>query len=334
MKGLKQSAALGMILLIVLTGCGQHDQADSTQETSSEKEITIFVDSKKEQNESRPEDAEESVNVSDSSLEVLADSNHTEEKAEAETAGEDTAGDANIDANGSQQEIEENLWTGVYRYEDGNQGLYFFVTEADDTYVKGYYIDEYAAGGYFYGIIDWKVENGNAGRASEPFNNEYGRIYYSRTDEGVLADYPDGWWPDRLYQQVDTIEAFKAQYPQMEWEDIMKQMTSGGADGSAAAAEPAAEQSEGNTALAPFYGVWVSASQSETDCVRMAEELQNKGFAAKVYDTVDWENLNAEHWFVVSAGEYSTEAAANQACSQVIAAGYAGAYVKYTGNHR
>ena len=82
----------------------------------------------------------------------------------------------------------------------------------------------------------------------------------------------------------------------------------------------------------PFYGIWVGASKELNDCEAIVSELNGKGYSATVHDTVSWSNLNSEHWYVVTAGEYSTEDAANAALENVKSAGYPDAYVKYTGS--
>lgn len=94
------------------------------------------------------------------------------------------------------------------------------------------------------------------------------------------------------------------------------------------------QEDNGNTSTSPFYGVWVIGSKDLSECETAAADLTEKGFAGKVYITTDWENLNQERWYVVSAGECTTEEEAEQILAQVKANGYADAYVKYTGEHR
>jgi septal ring-binding cell division protein DamX len=103
-------------------------------------------------------------------------------------------------------------------------------------------------------------------------------------------------------------------------------------DGSATQEAPK-EESE-SPSMSPFFGVWVTGSKDPNECEAVAAELTEKGFAGKVYVTTDWENLNQEKWYVVSAGEYPTEGEAEQILAQVKAEGYADAYVKYTGSHK
>ena len=82
----------------------------------------------------------------------------------------------------------------------------------------------------------------------------------------------------------------------------------------------------------PFYGIWVAASKDRNECSDIAADLVGKGYAGAVYDTLNWSNLNSEHWYVVSAGEYATQADANSVLDKIQAAGYPDAYVKYSGN--
>ena len=82
----------------------------------------------------------------------------------------------------------------------------------------------------------------------------------------------------------------------------------------------------------PFYGVWCFGSKSEDEAVEFASQMQKKGFNANVLATTDWENLNSELYYVVTADFCKTEDDANQLLKEVQDAGYSDAYVKYTGN--
>ena len=83
-----------------------------------------------------------------------------------------------------------------------------------------------------------------------------------------------------------------------------------------------------------FYGVWCYGSKNEADANSFASDLSGVGFDAKVYVTTDWENLNTELYYVVTAGVCLTEDEANYLLESVKKAGYTDAYVKYTGNRR
>ncbi len=82
----------------------------------------------------------------------------------------------------------------------------------------------------------------------------------------------------------------------------------------------------------PFYGIWLTASKDRSDCEAEVEELQDFGYDADVYETTDWDNLNSEHWYVVSAGEYSSKKSAQSVLSDLKDDGYTDGYVKYTGD--
>lgn len=84
---------------------------------------------------------------------------------------------------------------------------------------------------------------------------------------------------------------------------------------------------------APFYGIWCSASKDRADVQAVADNLSQNGFSAQVLVTTDWDNLNPEFWYVVTAGSYTSEAAANADLSKVQAL-YSDAYVKYSGNYK
>lgn len=81
---------------------------------------------------------------------------------------------------------------------------------------------------------------------------------------------------------------------------------------------------------APFYGIWCGASKDIEEAWDIATTLRNEGFNAQVFDTADWSNLNSEHWYVVSAGVYSTSGAAERELSNVRAV-CPDAYIKYSG---
>lgn len=83
-----------------------------------------------------------------------------------------------------------------------------------------------------------------------------------------------------------------------------------------------------------FYGVWCSGSKSESDAEDIVLELENKGFEAQVFVTTDWENLNTEKYYVVTAGVCETKQEAEQLLSRVKNSGYPDAYVKYSGERK
>jgi len=82
----------------------------------------------------------------------------------------------------------------------------------------------------------------------------------------------------------------------------------------------------------PFYGVWCFGSKSEDEAIEFANQMKEKGFNAKVLATTDWDNLNSELYYVVTADYCETEDSANQLLEEVQNAGYTDAYIKYSGN--
>ncbi|MCR5747260.1 MAG: SPOR domain-containing protein [Lachnospiraceae bacterium] len=83
-----------------------------------------------------------------------------------------------------------------------------------------------------------------------------------------------------------------------------------------------------------FWGVWCSASTSEAEAEAYAETLRTSGFDAKVFLTTDWENLNSNPYYVVTACVCTTQEEADRLLANVQNAGYEDAYVKYSGEQR
>lgn len=82
----------------------------------------------------------------------------------------------------------------------------------------------------------------------------------------------------------------------------------------------------------PFYGVWVSATKSESEAEKMCNELINKGFDALVIKTSDWSNLNPETYYAISIGAHARKEDAETQLSVMKRNGYESAYVKYSGD--
>ena len=82
----------------------------------------------------------------------------------------------------------------------------------------------------------------------------------------------------------------------------------------------------------PFYGVWCAGSKSLNAAENVVTDLNNKGFDAQIFITTDWENLNSEMYYVVTAGVCNTKGEAEQLLSAVKRSGYTDAYVKYSGS--
>ena len=87
-----------------------------------------------------------------------------------------------------------------------------------------------------------------------------------------------------------------------------------------------------NSEIEPFYGIWTSASKSESEAQKEADKLTALGFDGRVFVTTDWSNLNKEKWYVVTAGVYARKAVA-EADLPSVKKKYSGAYVKFSGNY-
>ena len=87
------------------------------------------------------------------------------------------------------------------------------------------------------------------------------------------------------------------------------------------------------SSYSPFYGIWCHAAKRLEEAQDYASRLMAQGFSAKVYLTTEWSNLNTEAWYVVSAGAYGTEAAAQNVLYSVKNV-YPDAYVKYSGQYK
>jgi serine/threonine protein kinase len=84
-----------------------------------------------------------------------------------------------------------------------------------------------------------------------------------------------------------------------------------------------------------FWGVWVFASQSESEAQTVVAEMQAKGASGGMVLTTDWSNLNTDPWYVVYFGErFTDQAIAENAVHSAVAFGYSSAYVKYTGGYQ
>ena len=88
-----------------------------------------------------------------------------------------------------------------------------------------------------------------------------------------------------------------------------------------------------DSSKSPFYGIWCYASKTSEDAESIKSSLVSSGLDAKVFVSSDWSNLNAEKYYVVTAGTYATEDEANANLSKVQSAGYSDAYVKYSGDY-
>ena len=103
-------------------------------------------------------------------------------------------------------------------------------------------------------------------------------------------------------------------------------------DGSATGSAKYDSEATAASTKAPFWGVWVYASQNEAEATAQATQVIDQGFSeAHAVLTTDWENLNEEPWWCVTLGAFSSEQEAQSALQSAQAAGHANAYVKYSG---
>ena len=93
-------------------------------------------------------------------------------------------------------------------------------------------------------------------------------------------------------------------------------------------------EKQAETALdRPFYGIWCDATKDYDEAYRFSEKTAGWGFAAEVFLTADWDNLNPERWYAVTAGVYYSNEEA-EAVLPAVKQYYPDAYVKYSGHRR
>lgn len=83
-----------------------------------------------------------------------------------------------------------------------------------------------------------------------------------------------------------------------------------------------------------FYGIWVGAFKNEENAEAQLAEAKSKGFPAEIFITTDWENLNPEPFYVVTAGVYETQTEAERYLTMAQDHIIPDAYVKYSGKHK
>lgn len=84
--------------------------------------------------------------------------------------------------------------------------------------------------------------------------------------------------------------------------------------------------------LSPFYGVWVGSFKERQSAAELADKLEEKGFKSTYLFSVEWDNLSKEPYYCVTAGMCESEEEADKLLEETAKAGYADAYVKYTGD--
>ena len=157
------------------------------------------------------------------------------------------------------------------------------------------------------------IYNGWTAEGSQMFHTTY-QMSYEDAEHLQVREYSGDSWYYTLFLEGDHIR-MTSRYPDRYFYKIESN------------AEIPSQQND------PFYGIWCVASKDESEAKAFAQEASSSGFDAQVFDTVDWSNLNPEHWWVVSLGTYPDEYSANAALPQVQAF-YPDAYVKYSGFYR
>ena len=84
----------------------------------------------------------------------------------------------------------------------------------------------------------------------------------------------------------------------------------------------------------PFFGVWILSTRSEQEATAIAREATSKGLYGTVFVAAEWSNLKPEPRFMVAAGYSHTEGEAYTLCEKAKRAGYAEAYVQYSGDYK
>lgn len=86
--------------------------------------------------------------------------------------------------------------------------------------------------------------------------------------------------------------------------------------------------------ILPFYGIWAGSLKDREKAVELSDKLKEKGFEAEYVYSPEWENLNEEPYYCVTADTCHTKEAADVILEEVKKAGFKDAYVKFTGNRR
>lgn len=80
-----------------------------------------------------------------------------------------------------------------------------------------------------------------------------------------------------------------------------------------------------------FYGVWTAAVPDREDAINKAKKLNEQGLAGSVVYSPEWEGLNPEPYYCVTADKVYDEEDADYLLKLVQAKGYKDAYIKPTG---
>lgn len=81
-----------------------------------------------------------------------------------------------------------------------------------------------------------------------------------------------------------------------------------------------------------FYGIWCYGSKDEKEAQDFANNFDISYMHPQIFITTDWDNLNKEFFYVVTAGVYKTEEDAESYIDEVHLY-YPDAYIKHSGNY-
>ena len=84
----------------------------------------------------------------------------------------------------------------------------------------------------------------------------------------------------------------------------------------------------------PYWGVWVGTYRDSSSAELQSDKLKAAGFDSVVEVTSEWDNLNTDTWYAVSAGRFASQTEAEHQLEAVKSAGFENAYVRFTGSYR
>ncbi|MCR4908862.1 MAG: SPOR domain-containing protein [Lachnospiraceae bacterium] len=83
-----------------------------------------------------------------------------------------------------------------------------------------------------------------------------------------------------------------------------------------------------------FYGIWTSACKDREAAEEEAKKLEEMGYDSYVCYSPEWENMNSDEYYCVTAGRYLSEAEAEDEIQAVKSAGFKDAYIKNSGKRK
>lgn len=193
------------------------------------------------------------------------------------------------------------------------------------------------------GTVVWKNTDGAGNAVDFVFGEDgilylcgsYGPVFMAIDSDGMTLKRIEqfnatDYWPYQLVYNVEYIDVLMEQCVsgsgyRVNLKDYCYELLESTEDISQYPAEVQ------NDSVSDFYGIWCYGSKGIEDAENYAETMRQNGYEAQVFLTTDWSNLNAEAYWVVTAGVYSSEADAYDALPGV-QNWCADAYVKYSGN--